>query len=150
MNAFLHRELAQVEADEKRRSAAAGARGRAPRRPWSAAILSLLRRSRSADTENPLGDAEVRIRYAGAEDVDTVARLAALDDAAIPASPVLLVEVDGEPWAARSLVTDQVIANPFRRTSMLAELLAVRAAQVRAAAGALDGRLVPRRAAPRV
>jgi hypothetical protein len=90
-----------------------------------------------------LTGAEVRFRHANAEDGDALSRLAALDEAAIPASPVLLAEVDGEPWAARSLRTGQVIADPFRPTTLLVEQLAIRADRLRAADVALgsnDGR----------
>ncbi len=149
MNVFLNREMADADAGEKRRRAALARRGRSPRRAWSEGILRVGQRFRTTRPEpGPGVDAEVRIRYAGAEDAETLARLAALDEAKIPAAPVLLVEVDGEAWVARSLVTEQVVADPFRPTAMLAEVLAVRAAQLRLASGTLDRRLVPRRAAP--
>jgi hypothetical protein len=53
---------------------------------------------------------------------------------------VLIAEVGGEPWAARSLATGQVIATPFEYTVALVELLAVRAGQLDAAAAALEER----------
>lgn len=149
MNVFLDREMARADAGEKRRSAAARRRGRSPRWAWSERIVRVGQRFRTTRPEpGPGVDAEVRIRYAGAADAETLARLAALDEAKVPTAPVLLVEVDGEAWVARSLVSEQVIANPFRPTAVLSEVLAVRAAQLRVASGTLDQRLVPRRAAP--
>jgi hypothetical protein len=151
MHSFLNRNLAQAHVDERRRRTAGEARAdrQRPRHHRAAGLLGLVRGGRAAPVDGALAaDAQVRIRYAGASDAQALARLAALDSAKVPASPVLIVEVDGEPWAARSLTTDQVVANPFRHTAVLAELLAVRAAQMRVAAGKIDGRLVPRQAAP--
>ncbi len=50
------------------------------------------------------------LRLAGPGDVAALARLAALDSAAVPPGPVLLAEVDGELWAARGLDGAEVVA----------------------------------------
>jgi hypothetical protein len=138
MTHHLHREMAMVRADEARRHAAA--RRRVPARPNG--IARLLRRAYVARTPSALAlpaDLDVRIRYARADDEAALTRLAGLDDAAVPAAPVLVAEVDGEPWAARSLSNSAVIADPFKPTRQLVELLAIRADQLRAAGDALAG-----------
>jgi hypothetical protein len=70
------------------------------------------------------------IRPAFPDDAGALARLAALDSARVPAGPLLLAEVDGVPWAAIALPSGRVIADPFRPTAALVELLARRAAQL--------------------
>ncbi|MDP9400370.1 MAG: hypothetical protein M3P39_05385 [Actinomycetota bacterium] len=52
----------------------------------------------------------VVLRLAGPGDAAALARLAALDSAAVPPGPVLLTEVDGELWAARGLDGAEVVA----------------------------------------
>jgi hypothetical protein len=69
----------------------------------------------------------VVIRTAGAGDRDLLARLAALDSAEPPAGEVLLAEVGGEPHAALELGSGRFVADPFRPTRELRELLALRA-----------------------
>jgi hypothetical protein len=80
---------------------------------------------------------ELRIRYARADDDAALRRLAALDSAAVPEPPLLLAEVDGELHVALSLWDGRAIADPFRKTQALVELLVVRAGQIHAAANAL-------------
>ncbi len=80
----------------------------------------------------------IAIRSATAHDHDELVRLAALDTAAEPAGRVLLAEVDGEVQAAVEVATGRVVADPFRPTADVADLLRLRAA-----------RLTPRTAAPR-
>ncbi|WP_445148608.1 hypothetical protein [Baekduia sp. Peel2402] len=72
----------------------------------------------------------VTIRPAFPDDVPALARLAALDSQRLPHGPLLLAEIDGEPWAAIALETTRVIADPFRPTAALVELLRGRAAQL--------------------
>jgi hypothetical protein len=72
----------------------------------------------------------ITIRPAYADDEIAVARLAALDSAdRIPATPLLLAEVDGELRAALSLRDGSSIADPFHRTLHIVALLRVHAAQ---------------------
>jgi hypothetical protein len=75
----------------------------------------------------------VTIRPAFPDDAPALARLAALDSQRVPVGPLLLAEVDGEPWAALALETSRVIADPFRPTAELVALLRGRAAQLSAA-----------------
>jgi hypothetical protein len=76
------------------------------------------------------GTAYVRIRYAFADDAEDLACLAALDSKRPLSSPVLVAEVDGELHAALSLADRASVADPFRPTVELLELLALRAAQL--------------------
>ena len=79
---------------------------------------------------------DILIRPATPADTPALWRLAALDDAPVPhAGPdVLIAEVDGQPVAAYA--GDRAIANPFRKTASLVELLRLRATQLAAAAEA--------------
>jgi hypothetical protein len=70
------------------------------------------------------------LRFAFPDDADAVARLAALDSSDPPPAPLLLAEVGGEPQAALSLANGRVIADPFRSTPALVELLRARARQL--------------------
>ena len=143
MNSQLHRYLAQTRTDELLRQAADRRRvvDAQEQRSWlSAAVRRAARRVRgSADGSPqpvPSADADVRIRYARQDDDAALRRLAALDSASVPAAPLLVGEVDGELRAALSLVDSAVIADPFRPTVALVELLRVRSAQLGAARAA--------------
>jgi hypothetical protein len=72
----------------------------------------------------------IQIRAAQASDGPTLTRLAALDSAPVPFGPVLLAEVDGEPLAALDLRDGAVVADPFKRTAELVQLLKVHATTV--------------------
>ena len=72
----------------------------------------------------------IAIRSATAHDEDELARLSALDTAPVPAGRVLLAVVDGEAQAAVEVATGRVVADPFRSTADLAELLRLRAARL--------------------
>jgi hypothetical protein len=72
----------------------------------------------------------VTIRYAFPDDARAVARLAELDSREVPSAPLLLVEIDGEIWVALSLSDGVAVADPFRRTAALIELLEARASQL--------------------
>jgi hypothetical protein len=73
----------------------------------------------------------IEIRLLGLEDGAAVARLADLDTAEPPASPLLGAIVDGRLLAAHSMATGASIADPFRHTAKVRSLLAERARQVR-------------------
>jgi hypothetical protein len=77
--------------------------------------------------------ADVTIRLARPGEDAAIARLAALDSSTRPAGPLLVALVGEELWAALSLETGAVVADPFRRSGELVALLAQRAAQVRGA-----------------
>lgn len=74
------------------------------------------------------------IRSARASDATAIERLARLSDRRVPAAPVLVAEVDGEILAAAPLTGELGVADPFTVTVDVTELLALRAAQLRAAA----------------
>jgi hypothetical protein len=69
----------------------------------------------------------IQIRPARPDDEPTLLRLAALDSAPAPRGDVLLALVDGELLAALDLTSDRAIADPFRPTADLVELLRTRA-----------------------
>jgi hypothetical protein len=77
--------------------------------------------------------ADVTIRLAFPDDAPAVARLAALDSQRVPAGPLLVAEIDGEPWAAIATASGRAIADPFRPTAGLVDLLRRRRAQLAAA-----------------
>jgi hypothetical protein len=89
----------------------------------------------------------VTIRPAFPDDAPAVARLAALDSQRVPAGPLLLAEIDGEPWAAIAPHSGRVVADPFRPTAALVDLLRRRAAHLAAAQEAAGA---PRRRRGRV
>ena len=77
----------------------------------------------------------VVIRPAHDADIAALHDLAELDSAAPLEGTVLVAVVDGAAWAALSLDDGRVIADPFIPTAGAVELLRLRAAQMRAAAG---------------
>ena len=87
------------------------------------------------------------IRRATAADDFAVRRLAALDSAFPPTGDVLIAEMGDELWAALSLDTGHAVADPFRRSGDLVELLRFRAGRMtaeKAARGRMLARLLPR------
>ena len=81
------------------------------------------------------------VRIAADHDAYALAQLAAVDSADPLAGRVLVAEIDGRPVAAVSLTDGTVVADPFRRTADVVQMLRVRAAQMR-------GESVSRRARP--
>jgi hypothetical protein len=73
------------------------------------------------------------IRRATSADISAIERLATLDERPAPRGETLLGFVDGELAAARPLARGAAVADPFRRTADLLDLLALRARQERAA-----------------
>ena len=71
----------------------------------------------------------ISIRLATEADNTTLIQLAALDSAAAPNGSVLVADVGGEIVAARSLARKRSIADPFRPTADIRELLELRARQ---------------------
>ena len=61
-------------------------------------------------------------------------RLAALDSSEVPVGELLLAEADDHLVAAISVDTGDKVADPFRRTADVVDLLAYRAKRLRAAA----------------
>jgi hypothetical protein len=66
---------------------------------------------------------EISIRLARSDDARELRMLAQLDDRALPPGPHLLAWADGEPCAALSLPTGEIVADPFRRTVAVGRLL---------------------------
>jgi hypothetical protein len=73
----------------------------------------------------------VIVRFAGEEDAAALRDLAERDGRREPRSPLLLAEVHGDVLAARSLADGRSIADPFRHSAHLVELLALRTAHLR-------------------
>jgi hypothetical protein len=73
------------------------------------------------------------IRAADGSDGSALHRLAALDSARVPAGDLLVAEADGALVAALAPATGATIADPFRPTAEVVELLQLRGALLRAA-----------------
>src|SRR3954453_11218417 len=73
----------------------------------------------------------VTVRLAGEADRRGVRRLAERDGRPAPPGSVLVAEVGGTMLAARSIEDGGTIADPFRHTAHLTELLALRATHLR-------------------
>jgi hypothetical protein len=95
-----------------------------------------------------MADTTFTIRRASDADASAVARLAELDSASPPTGELLLAEVAGELWAAVEVDGGAAIADPFRPSGDLVELLRFRAARMRRelAEPARRPRLLPRAA----
>jgi hypothetical protein len=88
-------------------------------------------RTMSNVTNIPAGESTVVIRLATPADVDDLRRLAALDSARALLGTVLVAQSDGEIRAAYSVEHERAIADPFRPTAGLVELLKARTALLR-------------------
>jgi hypothetical protein len=71
----------------------------------------------------------ISIRLATEADNTTLLKLAALDSAPAPLGSVLVADVGGEIVAARALSKPRSIADPFRPTADIREMLELRARQ---------------------
>jgi hypothetical protein len=83
----------------------------------------------------------VTIRRAAAHDASAIHRLAALDSASPPTGELLLAEIGHELWAAVEVDSGQAIADPFRPSGDLVDLLRFRAERLRGDSGAERRRL---------
>ncbi len=89
------------------------------------------------------------VRIATPADAFSLRRLAAIDSASPPTGDVLLAEMDGELWAALSIDTGAAVADPFRPSADLVDLLRFRARRLNGDADAHRhglSRLLPRAA----
>jgi hypothetical protein len=75
----------------------------------------------------------VLIRAARGSDGVALDRLAALDSARVPAGELLVAETDGALVAAHAPASGAIIADPFRHTAEVVELLQLRGSLLRAA-----------------
>jgi hypothetical protein len=88
--------------------------------------------------------ASVNVRFASPDDRGALERLAQLDSTTPPRMAALLAEVDGELVAALPLRAGKAVADPFRTSGDLVQMLELRVAQ-------LSGRARSRRrASPRL
>jgi hypothetical protein len=74
-----------------------------------------------------MNNTALTIRRATAADAFALRRLAVIDSAAPPTGDVLLAEMGDELWAAVSVDTGDAIADPFRPSGDLVDLLRFRA-----------------------
>jgi hypothetical protein len=68
-------------------------------------------------------DETLTIRRADSSDTTALFRLAALDSGSPPTGETLLAEVGGEVWAAVEIDSGAAIADPFRPSGELVDLL---------------------------
>jgi hypothetical protein len=74
--------------------------------------------------------ATVRVRRFAERDIDGIRRLAALDEKPVPTGGVLVAELAGELVAALPVDGGEAIADPFKPTKDIVELLRMRASQI--------------------
>lgn len=82
------------------------------------------------DPSTPTAPRDVRVRLADCADAAALLRLAAIDSASVPASPLAVAEVGGELVAALPVNGGHAIADPFHRTASLIAMLEVWVAQL--------------------
>ncbi len=92
--------------------------------------MNLLRRNFTPQLVGYLHAPPLSIRWAGPEDGEKLEILAELDEAPVPAVPLMLGFVDDELWAAVSVSTGVTIADPFKPSADVARLLAERGRQL--------------------
>jgi hypothetical protein len=90
-------------------------------------------------------DKALTIRPADLADLAALDRLAELDSASPPTGDVLVAEVGSELWAAVEVDSGAAIADPFRPSADLVELLRAHLGETRPQRRSL-GRLLPRAA----
>jgi hypothetical protein len=72
----------------------------------------------------------VTIRWSTSDDARSVSILADLDEAPVPAAPILLAFVGEELWVAMSLSTGDAVSDPFRPSAEVVALVRERARQL--------------------
>ena len=126
--------LTEIAADEHRRElrgrAAADRLARGSSNDHERLPVRLRRLLGRASSSPRTAHASVTIRLARAEDLPALRRLAELDEARLPETPLLMAEVEGVLRAALGLRSRASVADPFQRTDSLIELLALRADQL--------------------
>jgi hypothetical protein len=85
----------------------------------------------------------ISIRRAGPADAEALSRLAGLDSKRLPAGDHLIADVEGAPWAAVSVQTGEVVADPFLPTAHVAELLRLRVERLYGGVRGRTGRARP-------
>jgi hypothetical protein len=136
VTAHLHKIQAEDHTRELRRRAGASRR----RADDSATARSAGRRGATrVQTASAAG--EVVIRRATSRDAAGLARLAQLEGRRLESDDLLLAELDGELLAAVPLTVGRALADPFRETAWLVELLETGRAHVRGEDRERTGRL---------
>jgi hypothetical protein len=87
-------------------------------------------RAMSSASQVPVGESTLVIRVATRFDESALRRLAALDSARPLSGTVIVAQSDGRIDAALSLDDGRAIADPFRPTAGLVEVLRARAARL--------------------
>jgi hypothetical protein len=118
VNPFLSRELASEHIRDLHDEAVRTGRGRGQ--------TSAAESNRSQD---------LTVRGFAERDIDAIRRLAALDVKPIQTGGVLVAEQDGDLIAVLPLDGGQALADPFKPTADIVELLTMRARQLREASG---------------
>ena len=77
---------------------------------------------------------QITLRRAVDGDARALATLAELDSQRLPDDEFLIGEVAGQPWAALGIGSGVLLADPYRPTVQLAELLRLRARSMRSIA----------------
>ena len=77
----------------------------------------------------PMDSTDISIRLAEAADMPALRRVAQRDSRLLPPGDLLVAEAQGEVQAALSLQTGESVADPFRPTAALVDLLQLRARQ---------------------
>ena len=93
--------------------------------------LRRLRRSRATAVDGI--EAPITIRAAAAQDSAAIDRLILLDGHRLPTGERLVAEAGGQILAAAEVRSGTTVADPFKPTGGVARLVAMRAAQLRAA-----------------
>jgi hypothetical protein len=84
---------------------------------------------------------DISIRLAVAADMPALHRVAERDSRLLPPGDLLVAEAHGEVQAALSLQTGESVADPFRPTAALVDLLKLRARQSAPNGGGTWGRV---------
>jgi hypothetical protein len=92
--------------------------------------MNLLRRKSNVPVSGYRHSPGVTIRWATPGDARRVEILAELDEAPVPAAPLLLAFVGDELWVAASLRTGEVVCDPFRPSADVAALALERGRQL--------------------
>ena len=77
----------------------------------------------SANGNGRVTNGQLTVRMLEERDLAKVMRLAELDSAPAPPAPLVGVEENGSLLAAGSIATREIIADPFRRTAELRDVL---------------------------
>jgi hypothetical protein len=92
--------------------------------------------------ESAMTNLTVTIRRASAADATSLERLAILDSSSPPTGDALLADVGGELWAAVEIEGGAAIADPFRPSGELVDLLRYRVELMRSEQGGAAARLL--------